>query len=391
MTDDELDDAVRAVMASYGHHATDDDLDDARTQAELDRTIAAYDEGRPVGVAAAITLEITTPGGATVPGAGLTDIGVLPTHRRRGVLTALMAAHLAAGRARGEPVSALVASEGGIYNRFGYGVATLAAAVELDPRRSAFLGPVNLPGELRLLGPEEAAMLLPEVYDRYRRRQPGEVSRGERFWDVLLRARQGPTFTVAHEAPDGDVGGYAIYRVREAWPHGVPAFEVDVDELVTPSPAVRAALWRFLLDLDLAGTVRCGNVPVDEPLRWLLADPRALQVRRVRDMLWLRLVDIPAALSARRYAVAARVVLDVEGAGRYLLDGSPHGAECRPCADQGPDLSVNLADLGAAYLGGVRLSTLARAGRIVEHTRGMLSRADTMFSADPAPHCVTDF
>ncbi len=404
VTDAELDDAVRAVMASYGQHAGDDDLADMRALAELDRTLVAFDDGRPVGMAAAITLEVTVPGGGTVTGAGFTDIGVLPTHRRRGVLTALLGAHLEASRARGEPVSALVAAEGGIYNRFGFGVATFASSGELDPRRGGFLSPVNLAGDLRLLGPEEMVLLLPEAYERYRRAQPGEVSRSEAFWDVLFHDRDGAgaRFAVAHETPGGDVDGYAVYRVREAWAHGSPAFELDVEELVTPLPAVRARLWRFLLDVDLVASVRAVNLPIDDPLRWLLADPRALRTTAVRDMLWVRLVDVPAALAARRYPVAARVVLDVEGAGgglrgsnpvtgRYLLDGSPHGAECRPCADQGPDLSINLADLGAAYLGGVRLSTLARAGRVVEHTRGMLARADTLFSVDPPPHCQTDF
>jgi len=338
-------------------------------------------------------MALTAPGGATVRVGGFTDVGVLPTHRRRGVLTALIARQLRDGRDRGEPVSALVAAEGAIYNRFGYGVATMAAAYEIEPRRGAFLSPVHVPGELRLLGPDEMDAVLPDAYDRYRRTQPGEMSRSRAYWEVLWRDRDGAgaRFAVAHERPEGGADGYALYRVREAWPDGSPAFELDVEELVAASPAVRAALWRFLLDVDLVGTVRSVNLPVDDALRWLLADPRALRTKAVRDMLWVRLVDVPAALKYRRYAVAARVVLDIEGAGRYLLDGSPHGAECRPCADQGPDLSLNLADLSAVYLGGVRLSTLARAGRVVEHTRGTLARANTMFGADPPPHCLTDF
>lgn len=397
---EELDDVIRAVTACWGHHAGAGDLEDARALAELDRTFAAFDDrGRPVGVAAAITLDLTVPGGGAVPAAGFTDVGVLPTHRRRGVLTALLARHLEQSLARGEPASVLVAAEGTIYHRFGFGAATLSMAAEIDPRRGAFLGPLDTAGagELRLLRAEEAAILLPEVYERYRRAQPGEVSRSEAFWDVALREHErardgvGAAFAVVHEAPDGDVDGYALYRMHEAWPQGLPAFTMDVEEVVTPSPAVRAALWRYLLDVDLVGAVRCWNLAVDDPLRWLLADPRALQVTTVRDMLWLRLVDVAAALSARRYAVAARVVLDVQQAGRYLLDGSPHGATCRPCPEQGPDLSISLADLGAAYLGGVSLSTLARAGRVVEHTRGTLARADTLFRSDPPPHCLTDF
>lgn len=402
----ELDDVIRTVTACWGHHADDADVEDARILAELDRTFAAFDaRGRPVGAAAAISLELTVPGSGSpaVAAGGFTDVGVLPTHRRRAVLTALVARQLDDSRARGDAVLALVAAEATIYHRFGFGVGTMAMAADIDPRRGAFLSPLSVPGELRLVGAEEAAVLLPGVYDRYRRQQPGEVSRSDRYWDVAWReagrGRDGAeaVFHVVHEAPDGgpdgdgDVDGYAAYRVHEVWTQGLPAFVLDVEEIVSPSAAVRAALWRYLLDVDLIGTIRCWNLPVDDPLRWLLADPRALRVTTVRDMLWVRLVDVAAALSARRYAAAARVVVDVDGAGRFMLDGSPHGATCRPCPQQGPDLSISLADLGAVYLGGVRLSTLARAGRVVEHTRGALARADTLFGSDPPPHCLTDF
>jgi predicted acetyltransferase len=403
---DELPEVVRAVDASWGHHADDDDIEDARDLAELDRTFAAFDRGRPVAVAAAVSFELTVPGGVIVPSSGLTDVGVLPTHRRRGLLSALMARHLDDARARGEAVAALVASEATIYRRFGFGPAVVSAAVEIDRARAAFAAPTDdVPGDLRLVGPEEAALLLPEAYDRYRRAQPGEVSRSDAYWDVILRDRErwregaSARFVVVHDAPDGIgdgigdgiVDGYATYRMRAGWPQGVPDFALEVEEVVATSAPAGAALWRYLLDVDLVGTVSAWNVPVDDPLRWRLADLRALRVTAVRDLLWLNLVDVAAALSARRYAAPGRLVVEVRDAGRYLLDAAPDGATCRPAPVRSPDLTLRIEDLASTCLGGVPWATLARAGRVVEHTSGAARRADTLFASDPPPHSVTDF
>ena len=404
ITRDELRAFVMAVEGSFGHHATEEDVDDAAALFEPGRCFAALVDGRIVGGTATLSLELTVPGGAVVGAAGATDAGVLPTHRRRGLFRDLNAVQLNDGRDRGDAVALLTASEGTIYGRFGYGVAAFSHAVEVARGDGAFANPVQTPGELRLLGPEECVLLLPELFERYRRGRPGEVSRGDAFWDVLLRDRErwrdggSGRFVVAHEAPDGDVDGYVAYRVHASWPANIPDFALTVDEVVALSPAVHTALWRYVLDVDLIGTVGAWNLPPDEPLRWLLADPRAFRVTGVTDMLWLRLVDVGGALAARRYSAAARIVLDVEDAflpantGRYVLDGGPGGAEVTRAAT-GPavDLSVRAADLAAAYLGGVRLSTLARAGRVVEHTPGTVSTADAMFVSDPLPHCSTDF
>jgi predicted acetyltransferase len=219
---------------------------------------------------------------------------------------------------------------------------------------------------------------------------------------VLLRDRErwrdggSARFVVAHVAPDGAVDGYVAYRMRTAWPGNIPDFGLAVDEVVALSPAARAALWRYILDVDLVGKVSAWNLPSDEPLRWLLADPRALRVTGVTDMLWLRLVDVAAALGARRYAASGRLVVEVEdtfcpaNTGRHVLEGGPDGAEARS-ARTSSDLAVRVGDLASAFLGGVRFSSLARAGRVVEHTAGAVATADAMFSSDPAPHCTTDF
>ena len=398
----ELDEFVAAVEASFGHHSGEEEVDDARLLAEPGRCFGAFVDGRLVGGTATLSLQLTLPGGAAVAAGGVTDAGVLPTHRRRGLFRELTARQLQDVAARGEVVSLLTASEGTIYGRFGYGVASVSTAVEVVRGSTAFAAPVVVPGEMRLLGPEECSLLLPEIFDRYRRGQPGEVSRSEAYWEVLLRDREkgrdgaSARFVAAHEAPDGDVDGYVAYRVRGDWPGNIPDFALDVDEVVAASPPVRAALWRYVLDVDLIGRVSAWNLPPDEPLGWLLADPRGMRVTGVTDMLWLRLVDVAAALAARRYRAAGRLVIEVEDAfypatsGRYVLEGGPDGAEAR-AAGPGPDLAVRVADLGAAFLGGVRFSTLARAGRVVEHTAGTVAQADAMFASDPLPHCLTDF
>ena len=401
---DEVPEFVAAVEASFGHHAGEEDLEDGRLMYEPGRCFGAFVDGRIVGGTATLSLELTVPGGATVAAGGVTTAGVLPTHRRRGLFRELTARQLQDVAARGEAVSLLTASEGTIYGRFGYGVACVSTAVEVARGSAAFASPVVGPGEMRLLGPEECALLLPEIFDRYRRAQPGEVSRSEAYWEVLLRDRErwrdgaSARFVAAHEAPDGDVDGYVAYRVRGDWPGQIPDFTVEVEEVVAVSPGVRAALWRYVLHVDLIGRVSAWNLPPDEPLRWLLADPRGMRVTGVTDMLWLRLIDPAAALRARRYGAAGRLVLEVEDAfypantGRYVLEGGPDGAEARPAgAGMLPDLAVRVADLGAAFLGGVRFSTLARAGRVVEHTARTVALADAMFASDPLPHCLTDF
>ena len=396
---DELADVVAAADASWGYHSTDEEIEDARTLAELDRAFVAFDRGRPVALTAAISFEFTLPGGTIAAAGGLNEVGVLPTHRRRGLLTALMARHLDDCRERGEPLSILVASEGTIYRRFGYGPGMLATAVEIDRHRAAFASQApDAPGQARLFEPGEAAVLMPAVYDRYRRGQPGEVNRSEAYWEVLRRDRErwrdgaSARFVVAHEAPDGDIGGYVSYRMRANWPQGLPAFGLDIEELVAADPTIRAALWRYVLGVDLVGTVSVWNVPLDEPLRWLLADPRALRVTAVRDLLWLNLTDVAAALAARRYPTSGKLAIEVtDEERRYGLDGGPDGASCRPAPTASPDFTIRAADLATAYLGGVTFSTLARAGRAVEHTPGALAQADAMFRCDPPAHSVTDF
>ena len=201
---------------------------------------------------------------------------------------------------------------------------------------------------------------------------------------------------MTYTARSGQVDGAAYYRVQSRWEDGLPAGTLLLRELIAVTPEAHAALWRYCLNVDLVQTVRATVRPVDEPLRWLLAEPRRLRTTALYDDLWVRLVDIPAALAARRYATTGRLVLDVadpfcpENAGRYELEAGPDGAACRPTT-AAADLALDVADLGAAYLGGVRFGTLAQAGRVAELETEALARADALFTSEPAPWCATPF
>jgi predicted acetyltransferase len=393
----------RVMGIVFGESHSDEELADHQRGFEFDRSMAAFDGDRIVGTGGADSLELTLPGLTSIPVGGLTAISVLPTHRRRGILRAMILRHFEDVEARGEPVSALGASESVIYGRFGYGVATMFADYEIDPRHGAFLrGIAAGSGRLRMLEPEEAAKLVPAFYERYHHSQPGEVSRKPAWWERYVRdpewGRDGFSrhIDVVYESEPGRVDGWVSYRVQERWPEGMPANLVKVRMLVGLTPEADAALWRYCLDLDLAGTVRLQDRPVDEPGRWRLADPRRLRTVHVGDHLWVRLLDLPAAMRARRYATDDELVLEVTDAlrprnqGRFRLEGGPDGAACEPTTAE-PDLALDVADLGAAYLGGARLAVLARAGRVVELAPGAARRADAMLASDPAPLCTTHF
>ena len=403
-TADDIPDLVRADWAAFGHHPSDVHIEEARAFLELDRALVAVDAGRVVGTAGAISLELTVPGPATVAAAGVTYVGVLPTHRRQGILTALMARVHDDARSRQEPVAALLAAEATIYRRFGYGVAVSTSAVEIERARVAFRCPVDVAGRVRMLGPEEMARALPPLHDRYRRGQHGEVSRPQAWWARRLADRESERggasarFAVVwDEQSAAEPAGYLTYRVCPRWEDGLPAGILTVEELIALTPDARAGLWQYAFGVDLMGVVKAGNVAVDEPLPWMLTDGRRVRVTGSKDFLWVRLLDVEAALAARGYATESALVLQVSdgaapaAAGRYRLTGGPiGGATCRR-TDRPADLALDVADLAAAYLGGVRFTTLARAGLVCELSPGAVDRADALFATAPAPYCCTGF
>jgi predicted acetyltransferase len=403
VTPDEVAAFVQTSMTGFGVDVRHPErLELEWTTHELDRTLATFDQGEIVGTGRLYSFELTLPGGNLVPVAAVSWISVLPTHRRRGILTEIMGRQLDDAVARGESMAVLNASEGVIYRRFGYGVATNTIGFTLDSRHSAFLLPSPAGGRVRLVDDATARKTFPEIFDRARRAQPGAVSRIPEWWSDQYFWRdekeEGARFFVTYESPAGDHDGFATYRIAEKWEANLSRSRLQVIDLVAVTPEARAALWRYLCDVDLVEIVGAWTCPVDEPLRLLLAESRRFQVNQISDELWVRLLDVAAVLAARRYAVPARVVFEVvdefrpngDAAGRFALDGGPDGADASR-TDAEPDLVLGVADLGAAYLGGVSFSTLARVGLVEERAPGALARADAMFRTDPAPFGMTWF
>lgn len=399
---EEVDAFVRAAAVAFGEQIPIEEAALMREELEVERALASFEEDDVVATIAAITMELTVPGGLLVPAGGISWVGVAPTHRRRGLLRELLTAALDDVTAHGEPLAMLTASESHIYGRFGFGPATASLGFEIDRVHAGFLQPPHAGGRIRLLDVATAAVVLPVVYDGWRVSQPGAVSRPTGWWKVHLADQEryrdgaGPRFIAVHDSASGTPDGFVTYRIKVDWQHGLPANSLVVEECVARDPGVQGQLWHFCLNIDLVATVSTWTSPVDEPLRWRLADPRRMRSTRLMDGLWVRLLDVPAALAARRYQVMDSLIIDVadrtrpEVAGTYELSGGPKGSTCHR-TKRSPDLAMDVAYLGAAYLGGMPFGVMARAGAVREVTPGAVARADLMFAVQPAPWSHTEF
>lgn len=364
------------------------------------RTWAAFDGDLICGTFRSWATEITVPGGATLPASAVAAVTVRPTHRRRGILTALAAAEHAAIRERGEAFGLLYASEYPIYGRFGYGPACRSATWTLDASRTSFHGaPAS---RIELVTPDAAAAgTIKSIFEAWRIRQPGELRRRDFRWEDDLGLREngfGPTwrgFLAVHRNASGDPDGYARYRAEEKFVDRQPAGLIMVDELHALTDEAGAALWRFLVEVDLVTTVRAeGRSPTDR-LPWLLTNARAAIPSELGDGMWVRLFDVPRALAARTYARDGRLVIEVVDAElrppvRVALDASPDGATC-VVTEGSPDLTLPVAALGAAYLGGARLRDATIATGVDEHTPGALVMLDALLRSADEPWCSTSF
>ena len=364
---------------------------------EMDRDFAAFENGQMVGTAGAYSARMTVPGGGSIPVAAITDVTVLPTHNRRGIGTMLTRDQLERVRDRGEIGAALWASESIIYGRWGYGMAMQTDAVSIDTRHSRFQNQVTPSGSMRIVAIDEARRIFPGVWERATPRWPGFMARKPEFLYRTLRfpnpessPGDGCLFLATYEQA-GSIDGYVMYRV-------LPESDerrLKILELIPTSDEAHAALWRYCFDIDLVWRVSCDLTPVDDPLWWMLADPRRLKRTRY-DAIWLRIVDVPAALSARKYASSGKLVIEVVdefcpwAGGRFELDATESGATCEQTRAE-PDLVMSAADLAAGYLGGGDFRAMARAGRVEERTYGALKRADGMFASERAPWCPWDF
>jgi len=386
---------IRTLEAAFHGPVSDQDVEDERAIAEYDRQFAAFDDGVVVGGSTVATLEISVPGGRSARVAGIIGVGVLPSHRRRGINTALMRAQLDDIHGRGESLAILHASEAGIYRGFGFGQGTSLAELNIETTHAAFLGGHEARGRVRLLSREEALPRMRPVYDAVAATRPGMLRVDDRWFSWRFSGVQHdgdlPWYFAVHETDAGEPDAYAVYEVKHDWPGDIPKLELTVHELMATTAQATADMWRFVFDVDLVRTVSAGWRPVDDPLLWMMAEPRRLGFT-LRDGMFVRLVDVPAALGARGYAGEGNVVIEVRddfcpwNQGTYVLSASGGSASCSP-TERPPDLACTVNELGATYLGGVTFAELAGAGRLEERSPGGLARADAIFRSVPAPWC----
>lgn len=376
---------------AFGNHYSAADLDDFRPLFRPERFLLARDpdDDTILGVTGDFPFDVTLPGGTAVPAPGVTWVSVAATHRRRGILRALLLEQHRGYATDGLAVSLLTASEGGIYGRFGYGTATVHRAVEITRSRAEFRAGVPDPGGVREVDTARARELAPEIHRRWVAATPGALTRDEAWWDHHLLDREhrrgGETalFHLVH------ADGYVSYRRASER-------RCRIVEMVTTTPDAHAALWRVLLGLDLVETLASESLPVDDPLPLLLTDPRQVRTTGLRDGMWARVLDVPAALAQRRYAAEIDVVLDVHDpfldlGGRFRLRGGPDGATCAPGGDGAPVVRVDVAALGALLFGGTRVRPLVGAGMLASADPAALRRIDTAFLADRTPQHGTEF
>jgi predicted acetyltransferase len=361
---------------------------------EPGRVLGAFVEDELAGTTLAMSSSVAVPGGAVLPAAAVTGVGVRADRTRRGVLTALMRAQLDEVRRRDEPIAMLHASETVIYGRFGYGVACRERSIALDRHRAAFRPDAPRGGRVRLVDTAAAEKLLPEIYDRIGLVRPGMISRSAAWWASALTGRPDTPLVVAvHTNDDGVDDGSVVYSpIKRDHRFDEGTVTLQVIDLQAADSVAAATLWRFLLGVDLVTEVEVINRPLDEPLEWWLTDRRQCRIRDVSDDLWLRLVDVPRALAERTYGGEDSVVIEVrdaflpENSGCYRV--GPAGA--KRCEDA-PQLSLDVDVLAALYLGDVSVSTLVAANRVHVHDPDAVGTADRVWAVARIPWCGTGF
>jgi predicted acetyltransferase len=395
---------LQAMSGAFGETPTEPYLTTPPPTAELDRSLGLFEGGQVLATSGLYSRTLTVPGGV-VPCAGVTWVTVAPTVRRRGVLTEMMRRQLTElHEQEREPVAALWASEAPIYGRFGYAPAAYRGGLTGRTERLRLRPDIDLgTGQVALVDRETYQPAATAVYDAVRRFVPGNLARDERWWDRRVRdlpdQRDGATALrfLLHTETDGTVTGYAAWRIKGTWNDdtGETDGTLIVEEVRASSTSAYASLWKVLLSVDLVRTVKAPLASPDDPLRHLVTDGRALATRQI-DALWVRLVDVGRALSARRYPAPIDFVFEVRdpfcewNAGRWHLWGHPAGAFCDR-TDRDPDIVLGIEELSAIYLGGVSLASLQAAGRVTEVSPGAVIQASTAFGWPVTPWCPDEF
>ncbi|MFJ1611226.1 MULTISPECIES: GNAT family N-acetyltransferase [unclassified Streptomyces] len=409
ITESEFPDWLRSLNTGFLRPpaVTDEEVANRLPHNDLDRTQGAFDGGRCVATFRSFAQELTVVGGATVPADAVSNVTVSPTHRRRGLLSRMMAADLAAAKERGEVVATLIAAEYPIYGRYGFGPAAWATEWEIDVPRAGldprWSGPsAQDGGRIDLVSGADVRKLGPALHDRLRARQHGVVSRDARWWELNTGENlPGPStwtepFYAVYSNADGEPDGLIAYRADDNWSDAKqPLNRATVLGQIAVTPAAERALWHFVCSIDWITTVRTGSRAPDDLLPLLLPDPRAARIVTQADWLWVRVLDVVRALEARTYAASGALTLDIHDAtglttGRYRLEASPSGASCAPTSSAA-DLALDVRELGTLYLGDESPVRLAALGRIEELTPGAVTLAEGMFRAARRAWCPDVF
>ena len=372
-------------------------LADRRTTGVWDDSAA--DAATPVSTVSSWPTELTVPGERSVTGWAISAVTVAPTHRRKGIARAMLEAELRTAAQLGLPLAMLTVSEATIYGRYGFAPAAMAAKWSIDTRRAAWTGP-SASGRVHFISSDRLRSDGPAIVERARLRVPGTIERWDYLWDRMLglidddKDRAKTLRVVRYDDSEGVTQGFAVFSVKETG-SDMSANVVEVHDLVTVTDDAYAGLWRFLLEMDLVGEVTAELRSVEEPLAWQISNFRAARKTQERDHLWVRILDVAAALEARSYRAPGRFVLEIEdplgfAAGRFLLSISADGTTSTalfdgPVPDDAAAASLSVNELSALYLGGVSAHSLLRAGRITELSPGSAEAIDASFHSSVAP------
>jgi predicted acetyltransferase len=393
--DDEIRDFLTAIRDGFGSDGPPEDTSERfRSILPAERTLAAFDGDRIVGTFGGFDMQLTVPGGAQVPMEGTTIVTVFPTHRRMGLLSAMMGRHLEHAASEGYPIAGLWSSDADIYARFGYGIATHYRSVKMHAGQIDFRGEVPI-DRVRRITPDEAGQLLPDVFDRIRRTRPGMTSRSASWWEhrIILDEpwmAEGKTKRrwVVHDGPDG-IDGYASYRQKSGFEAGYNKGSVSIIDVQSETSEAHASLWSYLTRVDGFPEVEYDYLPLDDPLPRMIVEPRRVVTTETRDALWIRILDVKAALEARSYEYDGSLVIGVEdrfrpeGSGSFRLQVE-EGSATVERVDVEPEIQLADDVLGALYLGGQSAHSYASARRIMG-SPDSIALTDRLFRTMRAP------
>ncbi|GHD12954.1 UPF0256 protein [Streptomyces violarus] len=397
---------LRAVHTGFlrGPVVSAEEIEGRRRNFVPGRFLGAFDGGRCVATFRSFAQELTVVGGATVPADAVSGVTVTATHRRRGLLSRMMARDLAAAKDRGDVVATLIAAEYPIYGRYGFGPAAWMAEWTVDVPRAGldarWAGPAD-GGRIDLVDGDDVRKLGPELHERLRRTQAGVIDRDELWWKLNTGAvRFDPAWTMpffaVYRSASGEVEGMAAYEVDDNWGEAKqPLNTATVRWLIGATPAAERALWQYLCSIDWVVKVKSGGRAPDDLLPHFLPDPRAARITSLADFLWVRILDVVRALEARTYEGEGALVLEVAGVdgltgGRYRLEASADGASCTPTTESA-ELALEIGELGALWLGDESAVRLAALGRVREERAGAARKADALLRTSRRPWCPDMF